>query len=218
MIWISAERPLAFTLSYPSRPRTCHASRWGCRGGIAAAVLWRERGSSCGEENPWSHSSTPSGSTWAKWARACCVFMVQQAGWVRLSSSLLCDTLHQGLRGQWWWHRVWLYLEMGCNRVPFLLRNLLFCVFSLCCSLLLLLISKKENQHVALYLQIQYLLGCFMLTCCASLAAAAASPVSTDATRAPSLTGRSCLGSVGVTRADIKEAVTKILSIVCYLV
>lgn len=40
------------------------------------------------------------------------------------------------------------------------------------------------------------------LTCCASLAAAAASPVSTDATLAPSLTGLSCLGSVGVTRAE----------------
>lgn len=48
-----------------------------------------------------------------------------------------------------------------------------------------------------------------MLTCCASLAAAAASPVSTDATRAPSLTGRSCLGRVGVTRANIEEAATK---------
>lgn len=39
------------------------------------------------------------------------------------------------------------------------------------------------------------------LTCCASLAAAAARPVSTDATRAPSLAGRSCLGRVGITRA-----------------
>lgn len=39
------------------------------------------------------------------------------------------------------------------------------------------------------------------LTCCASLAAAAASPVSTDATRAPSLAGRSCFGRVGITLA-----------------
>lgn len=39
------------------------------------------------------------------------------------------------------------------------------------------------------------------LTCCASLAAAAARPVSTDATLAPSLAGRSCLGSVGITLA-----------------
>lgn len=52
-----------------------------------------------------------------------------------------------------------------------------------------------------------------MLTCCASLAAAAASPVSTDATRAPSLTGRSCLGRVGVTRANVKVAATEILLI-----
>lgn len=57
------------------------------------------------------------------------------------------------------------------------------------------------------------MLGCFVLTCCASLAAAAASPVSTDATRAPSLTGRSCFGRVGVTRADIEEAAKEILSI-----
>lgn len=43
-----------------------------------------------------------------------------------------------------------------------------------------------------------YLVG---LTCCASLAAAAARPVSTDATLAPSLAGRSCLGRVGITLA-----------------
>lgn len=42
-------------------------------------------------------------------------------------------------------------------------------------------------------------------TCWASLAAAAARPVSTDATLVPSRTGRSCLGSVGVTRAVKRE-------------
>lgn len=39
------------------------------------------------------------------------------------------------------------------------------------------------------------------LTCCASFAAAAARPVSTDATLAPSRAGRSCLGRVGITLA-----------------
>lgn len=38
-------------------------------------------------------------------------------------------------------------------------------------------------------------------TCWASFAAAAAKPVSMEATRVPSRTGRSCFGRVGVTRA-----------------
>ena len=39
------------------------------------------------------------------------------------------------------------------------------------------------------------------LTCWANFAAAAAKPVSMEATRVPSRTGRSCFGRVGVTRA-----------------
>lgn len=53
-------------------------------------------------------------------------------------------------------------------------------------------VRKNVEKHMAIVVR---------LTCCASLAAAAARPVSTDATLAPSLAGRSCLGRVGITRA-----------------
>ena len=91
------------------------------------------------------------------------------------------------------------------------------CIFSWLWSSVAPNIKPKKGrltQWAALYIESLSLHGSIMLTCCASLAAAAASPVSTDATLTPSLTGLSCLGRVGVTRARSKGTVRKTISYV----